>query len=107
MRAALARRGNLYLRVVATVMIALMLHVFMGASWTWLWAGAYAVAQLLELVLIRRLLRQDHPSRALRFAVAAMPAITSIIFGFLSLPLFASACASPRPWAGCCWPAPC
>jgi hypothetical protein len=39
MRAARARRGNLYLRVVATVMIALMLHVFMGASWTWLWAG--------------------------------------------------------------------
>jgi signal transduction histidine kinase/ActR/RegA family two-component response regulator len=64
MRAALARRGNLYLRVVATVMIALMLHVFMGASWTWLWAGTYAVAQLLELVLISRLLRQDRPGRA-------------------------------------------
>jgi signal transduction histidine kinase/CheY-like chemotaxis protein len=90
MRAARARRGNLHLRVVATVMIALMLHVFMGASWTWLWAGAYAVAQLLELVLISRLLRQDRPSRALRWAVAAMPAITSTIFGFLSLPLFAS-----------------
>ncbi|MFZ0268485.1 ATP-binding protein [Caulobacter sp.] len=90
MRAALARRGNLYLRVVATVMIALMLHVFMGASWTWLWAGTYAAAQLLELVLIRRLLQQPHPGRALRYVVAAMPAITSIIFGFLSLPLFAS-----------------
>lgn len=91
MRAALARRSNLYLRVIATVMIALMLHVFMGAGWTWLWAGIYAAAQLLELVLIGRLVRQAHPGRVLRFAVAAMPAITSIIFGSLSLPLFASA----------------
>ena len=90
MRAALARRGNLYLRVVATVMIALMLHVFMGAGWTWLWAGIYAAAQGLELVLIGQLLRRPEPGRALRFAVAAMPAVTSIIFGFLSLPLFAS-----------------
>jgi signal transduction histidine kinase/ActR/RegA family two-component response regulator len=91
MRAALARRGNLYLRVVATVMIALMLHVFMGASWTWLWAGTYAAAQLVELLLIRQLVRDPHPGRALRLAVAAMPAVTSIIFGFLSLPLFGSA----------------
>ncbi|GGL19066.1 ATP-binding protein [Caulobacter rhizosphaerae] len=90
MRAALARRGNLYLRVAATVMIALILHVFMNASWTWLWVGTYAAAQLVELVLIRQMLRQPSPGRALRLAVAAMPAITSTIFGFLSIPLFAS-----------------
>jgi signal transduction histidine kinase/ActR/RegA family two-component response regulator len=90
MSAARARRGNLYLRVVATVMIAFILHVFMNAGWAWLWVGTYAAAQLVELVLIRRMLRQPHPGRVLRFAVAAMPAITSIIFGFLSLPLFAS-----------------
>ncbi|CAN7352264.1 ATP-binding protein [Caulobacter sp. LjRoot300] len=90
MSAARARRGNLYLRVVATVTIAFILHVFMNAGWAWLWVGTYAAAQLVELVLIRRLLRQPHPGRVLRFAVAAMPAITSIIFGFLSLPLFAS-----------------
>jgi signal transduction histidine kinase/ActR/RegA family two-component response regulator len=90
MSAARARRGNLYLRVVATVMIAFILHVFMNAGWAWLWVGTYAAAQLVELVLIRRLLSQPHPGRVLRFAVAAMPAITSIIFGFLSLPLFAS-----------------
>ena len=89
-RAARARRGNLYLRVVATVMIALMLHAYMGASWTWLWAGTYAAAQLLELALIHQLLRRPNPGRVLRFAVAAMPAVTSIIFGFLSVPLFAS-----------------
>jgi hypothetical protein len=55
MRAALALRGNLYLRVAATVMIALILHVFMNASWTWLWVGTYAAAQLVELVLIRQM----------------------------------------------------
>jgi len=71
-------------------MIALMLHVFMGAAWTWLWAAVYAAAQVLELALIGRLLRQPQASRTLRLSVAAMPAITSIIFGFLALPLFAS-----------------
>jgi len=89
-RAALARRGNLYLRVIATVMIALMLHVFIDARWAWLWAGIYSAAQLIELVLIREMTRRAHPGRALRLAVAAMPAITSIIFGFLSVPLFGS-----------------
>jgi signal transduction histidine kinase/ActR/RegA family two-component response regulator len=90
MSAARARRGNLYLRFVAAVMIAIILHVFMNAGWAWLWVASYAAAQLVELVLIRRMLRQPHPGRVLRFAVAAMPVITSIIFGSLSLPLFAS-----------------
>jgi signal transduction histidine kinase/CheY-like chemotaxis protein len=92
MRAALARRGNLYLRVVATVMIALMLHAFIGMAWTWIWAAAYAAAQLLELVLIGAIMRRPDPGRApvLRLAVAAMPVVTSAIFGFLALPLFAS-----------------
>ena len=91
-RAAIARRGNLYLRVVATVMIALMLHVFISMAWTWVWAGAYAAAQLLELILIGVLLRRPDPMRArvLRLAVAAMPVVTSAIFGFLAVPLFAS-----------------
>ncbi len=88
----MARRRNLYLRVVATVMIALMLHVFIGMRWTWVWAGAYSVAQLLELGLIRSLLSRPDPmaARTLRRAVACMPVITSTIFGFLALPLFAS-----------------
>ena len=91
-RVALARRGNLYLRVVATVMIALMLQVFIGMSWAWIWAGVYAAAQLLELLLIRTLVRRPEPrrGRALRIAVAVMPVVTSAIFGFLALPLFAS-----------------
>jgi signal transduction histidine kinase/ActR/RegA family two-component response regulator len=91
-RAAIARRGNFYLRVLATVIIALLLHVFIGMRWTWIWAGVYAVAQLVELLLIRTLVNRppDRRGRLLRLAVAGMPVITSTIFGFLSLPLFAS-----------------
>ena len=91
-RVALARRGNLYLRVVATVMIALMLQVFIDMSWTWIWAGVYAAAQLLELLLIHALVKRPEArrGRALRIAVAVMPVVTSAIFGFLALPLFAS-----------------
>ncbi|CAN5261450.1 ATP-binding protein [soil metagenome] len=91
-RAAIARRGNLYLRVLATVAIALMLHVFIDMRWTWIWAGVYSAAQLLELMLIQTLLRKPEGSRArvLRAAVAVMPVVTSTIFGFLALPLFAS-----------------
>jgi len=91
-RAAISRRGNVYLRVFATVAIALMLHVFIGMRWVWLWAGSYAAAQLLELVLIRMLLRAPRAGRGrvLRAAVAVMPVVTSTIFGSLALPLFAS-----------------
>ena len=91
-RVALARRGNLYLRVVATVMIALMLQIFIDMNWTWIWAGVYAAAQLLELLLIRALVGRPEArrGRALRIAVAVMPVVTSAIFGFLALPLFAS-----------------
>ena len=91
-RAAIARRGNVYLRVLATVMIALMLHVFIGAAWTWVWAGVYASAQLVELFLIQAAIK--HPGVGFqgwrRIAVGIMPVVTSAIFGFLALPLFAS-----------------
>ena len=91
-RAAISRRGNLYLRVLAAVAIALMLHVFIGMGWTWIWAGAYAAALAVELLLIRSLLSRPPADRGhvLRGAVAVMPVITSAIFGFLALPLFAS-----------------
>ena len=91
-RAAIARRGNIYLRVLATLMIALMLHVFIGMRWTWIWAAVYSVAQMIELWLIGGLVKR--PEAGLhgwrRLAVAVMPVLTSTIFGFLALPLFAS-----------------
>ncbi len=90
-RAAISRRGNLYLRVLAAVAIALMLHVFIAMRGTWIWAGAYAAALVVELLLIRALLRPgSRRGLILRGAVAVMPVVTSAIFGFLALPLFAS-----------------
>ncbi len=91
-RAAAARRGNIYLRLTATISMAAILHVYIGLRWVWLWAAAYAIAQLFELWLFQAL--KEAPERALagwrRWALAIMPAVTSIIFGALALPLFAS-----------------
>jgi signal transduction histidine kinase/CheY-like chemotaxis protein len=90
--AAAARRGNVYLRLTATVVIAAILHVFIGMRWVWAWATIYTAAQLFELWLFQQL--KADPQRFLtgwrRLSLAVMPAVTSIIFGALSLPLFAS-----------------
>ena len=93
MRAAIARRGNLYLRALATVMIAVMLHAFIGMRWIWVWAGLYATAQLVELLLIHALVTRPGVGARdwRRIGVAVMPVVSSTIFGSLSLPLFASA----------------
>ncbi|WP_243692231.1 ATP-binding protein [Caulobacter sp. BK020] len=78
-------------------MIATMLHVFVGMRWVWIWAAVYAAAQLLELALVRALLAPScsgpadrDKAWAMGWVVVLMPALTSTIFGFLSLPLFAS-----------------
>lgn len=91
LRTAIARRDNLSLRIFATVMIALMLQLFVGMGWVWIWAGLYAAAQALELWLIRGVTAPgDRPPAWRRWAVALTPVLTSTIFGFLALPLFAS-----------------
>ncbi len=90
--AAAARRGNVYLRLVATISIAAILHVFIGMRWVWAWAAVYTAAQLFELWLFQKL--KAAPERFLAgwraWSLAIMPAVTSIIFGALALPLFAS-----------------
>ncbi|PLR27708.1 hybrid sensor histidine kinase/response regulator [Caulobacter zeae] len=90
--AAAARRGNVYLRLVATFSIAAILHVFIGMKWVWAWAAVYTAAQVFELWLFRKL--KAAPERFLTgwraWSLAIMPAVTSIIFGALALPLFAS-----------------
>jgi two-component system, sensor histidine kinase len=92
LHAAAARRGNVYLRLTATFSIAAILYVFIGMDWVWAWAGVYTLAQLFELWLFKRL--KAAPERFLagwrHWVLAIMPAITSIIFGALALPLFAS-----------------
>lgn len=92
LRVAIARRGNLPLRVLATAMIALTLQLFIHMTWTWIWAGLYIAAQVLEVGLLRAMVKRPDTESggALDLAVAAMPVLTSAIFGFLALPLFAS-----------------
>jgi signal transduction histidine kinase/ActR/RegA family two-component response regulator len=91
-KAATARRDNIYLRLVATLAIAFILHIYIQMTWVWAWAGIYGLAQGLELWLLRDLIRRPEtpPAGWRRWAIMAMPAVTSAIFGFLSVPLFAS-----------------
>ncbi|MGR4862663.1 ATP-binding protein [Caulobacter sp. LARHSG274] len=91
LRTAIARRDNLPFRAFATAMIALMLQLYIGMGWIWVWVGLYVAAQALELWLIRGVTAPGaRPPAWRRWAVALTPLLTSAIFGFLALPLFAS-----------------
>jgi len=91
-RAAASRRSNTYLRLAATLIIAVILHVFIGMAWVWAWAALYVLAQLFELWVTASVLNSPdvRPPPWRRLALTVSPFITSAIFGFLSLPLFAS-----------------
>jgi signal transduction histidine kinase/CheY-like chemotaxis protein len=91
-RAAASRRANTYLRLVATVSVALLLHVFIQISWIWVWAAIYALVQLFDLWVSRPMVVDPEASVPAwrRIAIAVTPFFTSAIFGFLALPLFAS-----------------
>lgn len=91
-RAAASRRANTYLRLAATLAIAIILHVFVNMKWVWIWAAIYTLAQLFELWASRSVVANPdaQPSTWRRAALAVTPFITSAVFGFLSLPLFAS-----------------
>ncbi|WP_425996594.1 ATP-binding protein [Caulobacter sp. DWR1-3-2b1] len=91
-RAAASRRSNTYLRLFATLTISIILHAFVDMKWVWIWASLYVTAQLFEL-WVTRPVRADpeaRPSTWRRLALTTSPFVTSAIFGFLSLPLFAS-----------------
>ena len=91
-RAAASRRSNTYLRLAATLVIALILHVFIGMAWVWAWAALYVLAQLFELWITSSVMASPEvrPPAWRRLALTVSPFITSAIFGVLSLPLFAS-----------------
>lgn len=91
-RAVASRRANTYLRLVATFAIALILHLFIGMRWVWIWAAIYTVIQLFEIWQAGWIIDQPHRTSAFwrRIAVTATPFLTSAVFGFLSIPLFAS-----------------
>lgn len=91
-RAAASRRANTALRLVATVSVALLLHVYIHMPWVWVWAAVYTAAQLFDLWVSGPVVADpEAPTpRWRRIAMAAAPFVTSAVFGWLALPLFAS-----------------
>jgi len=91
-RAIASRRANTSLRLVAAFAIALTLDVFIHLRWVWLWAALYAALQLIELWASHWVGRRSERAQAVwrRLAMTVLPFLTSTVFGFLSLPLFAS-----------------
>lgn len=91
-RAVASRRANTYLRLGATVSLALILHLFIGMRWVWIWAALYTAIQVFEVWLAGQIIGNPRgvPQVWQRVAVTVTPFLTSAIFGFLSIPLFAS-----------------
>ena len=87
-----SRRANTSLRLIAAFAIALILDVFIHLRWVWLWATIYAALQFVELWGDRWVQRRSEQVQTLwrGLTVTALPFLTSTVFGFLSLPLFAS-----------------
>ena len=86
-RAAASRRANTYLRMGATLAIALLLQVYLRPVWGWVWALGYTVCYAFE-----NWVRRPSESTATwrRQAAVVAPFVTSAAFGALSIPLFAS-----------------
>ncbi|MDR6626495.1 ATP-binding protein [Caulobacter segnis] len=87
-----SRRANTSLRLIAAFAIALILDVFIHLRWVWAWATIYAALQVVELWGNRWVRGRSERVQALwrGLTVTALPFLTSTVFGFLSLPLFAS-----------------
>lgn len=89
-RAAASRRANTYLRLGATLAIAGLLQIYIGAGWGWLWGLGYTLCHAFEL-WVSRPAASGASSPAWRRTIAFVaPFVTSAAFGALSIPLFAS-----------------
>jgi len=86
------RREQTVLRVAATALIAFILQTFVHFDWVWAWAALYTVALGVELRVSKPAFDNPgiKPSRGRLMAMAVTTAMTSVIFGALSLPLFSS-----------------
>jgi len=91
-RAAASRRANVYLRLFSTVTIAVVLYLVIDLTWVWIWAGLYLLALVGEQWASRPVVENPDaiPSAGRRLALAISPFVTSAVFGFIALPLFAS-----------------
>ncbi|WP_454718448.1 ATP-binding protein [Caulobacter segnis] len=86
-RAAVSRRANTYLRIGATLAIAVLLQVYLHPAWGWVWAGAYTLCYAFENWV--RGPTESAPAWR-RLAAVVAPFVTSAAFGAVSLALFAS-----------------
>ena len=91
-RAALARKSNIAMRMATTFVVAPILYLVLGMSAAWIWAGIYLVSQLIELAVLKPILADPNApvTAGQRLAFVAMLAFTSLVFGGISIPLFAS-----------------
>ncbi len=89
-RAAASRRANSYLRLSATLAIAGLLQIYIGAAWGWFWGVAYTLCHSFELWASRPLKHGEDVPTWRRATAFVAPFITSTAFGALSIPLFAS-----------------
>ncbi len=80
-------RANTYLRMGATLAIALLLQVYLQPTWGWMWALGYTVCYGFE-TWVRRPSETTPTWR--RVAAVVAPFITSAAFGAVSMALFAS-----------------
>jgi two-component system, sensor histidine kinase len=88
-RAAAGRRANTYLRIGATLAIAVLLQVYIHPAWGWLWALTYTLCYAFEN-WVRRPGAVVGVQAWRRPAAFVAPFVTSVAFGALSIPLFAS-----------------
>lgn len=86
-RASVSRRANTYLRMAATLVIALLLHIYLRTDWGWLWALTYTVCYGFE-DWVRR--PSEFTPAWRRLAAIVSPLVTSAAFGAVSVALFAS-----------------
>lgn len=91
-RAVASRRANTYLRLGATLAICVILDLFVGMRWIWIWGALYTAIQLLETWLAIRIIKQERSDngRWPRLSVMVLPFLTSAAFGSLAIPMFAS-----------------
>lgn len=87
-----SRRANTSLRLIAAFAIALILDVFIDLQGVWLWAAIYAALQFVELGISIWIRQKSERAQAIwrRLSSTGLPFVTSAVFGFISLPLFAS-----------------
>jgi len=91
-RAAASRRANTYLRLSTTLVISVLLQIYIGEAWGWLWALGYTLCAAFEFWVTQPIVLQPHTPipRWRRLTAFFAPFITSAAFGALSLALFAS-----------------